>query len=61
MDNVLFARVGVERLTAGRLKAAGSMSGMMRRIGDGTVGASGYRGADVACGESATRDGGKCS
>lgn len=28
MDRVLFASVGVERLTAGRLKAAGSMSGM---------------------------------
>lgn len=61
MDNVLFANVGVERLTAGRLRAAGSMSGMMRRVGDGTGGAGVCDDGDVACGECATRDAEKCS
>jgi hypothetical protein len=35
MERVLFARVGVERLTAGRLKAAGSMSGIVEDGGCG--------------------------
>lgn len=34
MDRVLFDNVGVDRLTAGRLKAAGSMSGIVE---DGVV------------------------
>lgn len=43
-DSGLWDRTGVVRVTVGRLKAAGSMSGMMAG------------GGSVACGEEATRD-----
>lgn len=57
MGSVLLDKIGVDRLTVGRLKAAGSMSGMVEfgelNAGDVAV--------DVACGRAATRNAKNCS
>lgn len=54
MDRVLFDRVGVDRLTAGRLKAAGSISGIVED-GGGLWRLDHDQRLTVACGEMATR------